>query len=176
MTGELIPAGTIRKAHGTGGAFLVVSDTIPAPEGDAVCPMFIDGPGGARRLDIVSARPVRDGLLIRCRDITRREDADALAGTTIRVPEEYLQPLDDWTFYTHQLIGMAVETVSGEPVGELVAVMQTGANDVYVVRNGAGKEQFIPAIRSVIRSVDPEQGRMRIDPLDGMLDGDGDAV
>lgn len=177
MTGKLVPAGVVRKAHGTDGAFLVVSEIFPAGFRAGDCPVYIEVSGESRRaLDPVSIRPVLNGVLVRCRTIDRREDAEALTGAVVWVPEDCLEPLDEGSWYTHQIIGLRVETVSGAPVGVVESVMKTGANDVYVVRSGTGAEELIPAIRSVVKSIDPDAGLMRIDPLEGMLAGDDHAV
>jgi len=63
-----------------------------------------------------------------------------------------------------------VRTATGEDLGELVEVMQPGANDVYVVRGPRG-EILVPAIGEVVTSIDLPAGIMVITPLAGMLDG-----
>ena len=65
---------------------------------------------------------------------------------------------------------MEVVTDEEERLGTLVDVMQTGANDVYVVKTESGEEILIPAIRDCIRSVDVEKGQMCIHLLPGLRD------
>jgi 16S rRNA processing protein RimM len=68
------------------------------------------------------------------------------------------------------LIGLAVVTDEGENLGELKDVLQTGANDVYIVKTAAGKEVLLPAIKDCILNVDLEKGEMLVHVLPGLLD------
>ena len=62
-------------------------------------------------------------------------------------------------------------TTAGERIGELVDVLATGANDVYVVRREGERDALIPATAEVVREVDLDGRRLVIEPLDGLLDG-----
>lgn len=74
-------------------------------------------------------------------------------------------------YYWQDLLGLTVVTDSGELLGVLTDIMETGANDVYLVRNSqTGREYLLPAIASVISNVDLQAGRMSITPLEGLLD------
>ena len=73
-------------------------------------------------------------------------------------------------YFIADLIGMKVSTDEGEELGTLSDVMQTGANDVYVISMTDGEEVLIPAIRDCIRDVDVEQGQMCVHLLPGLLD------
>ncbi|MBR1822636.1 MAG: 16S rRNA processing protein RimM, partial [Ruminococcus sp.] len=78
--------------------------------------------------------------------------------------------LDDDTYFIQDLIGMEVRDAdSGQVYGRLDDVMQTGANDVYVIK-GDDKEYLVPAIADVIVSTDLENDIMTIRPLDGLFD------
>ncbi len=72
-------------------------------------------------------------------------------------------------FYWHQVIGLSVEDVTtGQKLGTVTDILETGANDVYIV-NGDKGEILVPAIKSVVKRIDPEAGRMLIEPLPGLL-------
>lgn len=68
------------------------------------------------------------------------------------------------------LIGLKVVTDEGEDLGTLKDVLQTGANDVYVVEMTDGKELLLPAIKQCILKVDLEQQTMTVHVLDGLMD------
>jgi 16S rRNA processing protein RimM len=70
--------------------------------------------------------------------------------------------------YNYELIGLNVLTDNGDALGRLEEILETGANDVYVVRNEFGKEILLPAIPSVILDLDMEQRSMRVHLLDGL--------
>ena len=73
------------------------------------------------------------------------------------LPEE-LEPLPPGAYYHYQLIGMEVHEEAGSRLGDIVEVIFTGANDVYVVRDGK-RETLVPALANVIVSVDTDLDR-----------------
>jgi 16S rRNA processing protein RimM len=99
-----------------------------------------------------------------------REAAESLVGELIEIPESELPALPEGEYYTHDLVGMAVETSDGEPLGTLVEVLRTGSNDVYVVRREGAKDVLVPAIKDAIVSVDVPGKRMVVEPLPGLID------
>ena len=100
-----------------------------------------------------------------------RTAADALRGALIEIAEEELPALPEGEFYVHDLVGLSVVEADGDALGELVEVLRTGANDVYLVRREGARDLLIPAIPAVILDVDPAAGRMRIELLPGLLEG-----
>ena len=100
-----------------------------------------------------------------------RTAADALRDTLIEIAEDELPALPDGEYYVHDLVGLAVLDADGAAIGELAEVLRTGANDVYLVRREGARDLLIPAIPEVILEVDLAAGRMRIDPLPGLLEG-----
>ena len=88
----------------------------------------------------------------------------------IYVTRENAVKLKKEEYFIADLIGMKVSTDEGEELGTLSDVMQTGANDVYVISMTDGEEVLIPAIRDCIRDVDVEQGQMCVHLLPGLLD------
>ena len=99
-----------------------------------------------------------------------RDAAEALRGTLIEVDAQDLPPLPEHEYYVDDLVGLTVMTVEGAEVGELVEVLTTGANDVYVVRRPGERDVLVPAVEDVVREVDVEGGGMVIEALPGLLD------
>ncbi len=87
----------------------------------------------------------------------------------IEVKEINLPALPDNKFYHHQIIGLFVVTPEGEKIGQIAEIIETGSNDVYVVK-GPVKEYLIPAIKDVISSIDLSSGTVTITPMKGLLD------
>ncbi|MDX8046915.1 ribosome maturation factor RimM [Gracilibacillus sp. S3-1-1] len=77
--------------------------------------------------------------------------------------------LDDNEFYYHEIIGCQVETMEGELIGKVTEILSPGANDVWVVKQ-KGKEILIPYIEDVVKVVDMEEQRIKIEPMEGLLD------
>jgi len=122
---------------------------------------------------IQAARIQGGTVLLKLEDIGDRDVAAALRGAEIEVPTREAVSLPKGQFYWHQVIGLHVEdATSHEPLGEVTDIIETGANDVYIVRGTKG-EILVPAIKDVVKQIDPEAGRMLIEPLPGMLPGQG---
>ena len=84
--------------------------------------------------------------------------------------------LPEGEFYYHELLGLSVMDETGESLGKVTEIMQTGANDVYVVTNEAGHEILLPAIAEVILDVDLDSKIMKVHLLPGLVeDGDHDS-
>jgi 16S rRNA processing protein RimM len=122
-----------------------------------------------RVVTLEDVRKHKENILIKLSGIDTREAAAELRNASLCIPESDAEPLDEWTFFIHELIGLTVRTIGGDIVGTLKDVMQTGANDVYIVETVSGAEVLLPAIRDVIREVDLDAGEMVIDPLEGLL-------
>jgi 16S rRNA processing protein RimM len=99
--------------------------------------------------------------------IPDRDAAEALRGWIVQVPETEAWKLPRGRFYWHQIIGLRVVTTDGEEVGTVAEILETGANDVYVVKGGGG-ERLIPAIKQVVTEIAPERGEMVVALLPGM--------
>jgi 16S rRNA processing protein RimM len=107
-------------------------------------------------------------VLLKIEGCEDRTAAEALRGVLIQVPIEEAIPLQEGEYYEHQVIGLAVWTITGEPLGKVAEILYTGANDVYLVRAPDRKEILIPAIAGVILEVDLEAGRLVVELLEGL--------
>jgi 16S rRNA processing protein RimM len=97
------------------------------------------------------------------------ERARELNGWFIKVPREEAAPLPDGAYYWFELIGMEVVSESGETLGTIVDVFETGSNDVYVMKQGK-KEVYIPATKEIVKQVDRAAKRMVIRPIEGLME------
>lgn len=97
--------------------------------------------------------------------------AEQLVGSLVSIPLSERVSLPNDVYYLDQIIGLEVYTVQGEYLGCVHDVLQTGSNDVYVVREPkeGGREALIPALKTVVQKIDIEQGRMDVDPPEGLL-------
>ncbi len=115
-----------------------------------------------RRYELESGRVQgRGGLVAKLAGLDDRDAAVAEVGSLIQVSPEQLPALDDGEYFWHQLTGLVVENLDGKPLGTVDYLFETGANDVLVV--AGERERLIPYIPGVIREVDLEAGRMRVD-------------
>ncbi|MBI3971267.1 MAG: 16S rRNA processing protein RimM [Chloroflexi bacterium] len=109
------------------------------------------------------------GIILRLNTVTSREQARALFGTYLYVPESEAVPLPEGEYFVHQIIGLNVITTDGQPLGTVKEVLHTGSNDVYVVRGERG-EILLPAIKEVIKQVDLDAGTLLVELTPGLID------
>ncbi|MBN1659231.1 MAG: 16S rRNA processing protein RimM [Anaerolineae bacterium] len=98
-----------------------------------------------------------------------RTCAETMRGQLVQIPIEETAPLKDDEYYEHQIVDLEVWTSGGEQLGSVVEILYTGANEVYIVQTDGGSEMLIPAIDSVVRSIDLEAGRIVVDLMEGLI-------
>jgi 16S rRNA processing protein RimM len=111
-----------------------------------------------RDLALVTARPAHRNLLVRFEGVVDRKGASALTNGTLWVEDDRLPDPGPGMAYAFQLVGLAVETEDGRPLGTLAEVMASGAHPVYVVRGD--REWLLPATEQVVKRVDLAAGRI----------------
>lgn len=158
--------GRIRGAHGVHGELAVDPETDFPERFRRLTHVYL---GDSHRRAAVSSARVGGRIFLTLAGVTNREQAQALHGTELSIPREEAMPLADGQFYADEIIGLRVETESGQDLGEIAGIIDTGSNDVYVVR-GNGRELLIPAIQDVVLSLDPAGGRVVIRVVEGLLD------
>lgn len=99
------------------------------------------------------------------------EEAAALAGCTLAVPESEAVELEEGEFYDWQLEGCRVETVDGEEVGTVREVLHTGGEaHVLVILDGRGRENLVPLAQSICVEIDVDSRLIRVDAPEGLLE------
>lgn len=109
--------------------------------------------------------------LLKLKEIDSRDAADLLRELFVMVELENAVPLEEDEIYLYQLIGLNVQTEAGVQLGKLVEVLETGANDVYVVQGDRYGEVLIPVLDSTIVDTDIDQGRLIVNLPEGLLPG-----
>ncbi len=107
-------------------------------------------------------------VLVKLAGIDDREAADRLRTHLIRIPFRETEPLADGEFYLFQLLGMVVVTDEGEPLGQVSEIIQTGANDVFVVDGGPAGEILLPDTEEVVLAIDREQRQIIVHLIEGL--------
>ena len=125
--------------------------------------------GREARYEINWVKPHTGTPLLSLKGVTNCGQAKTIVGSELFIPESELPELDEDTYYWHDLIGIEVYTAAEEFLGRIESIIETGSNDVYVVKKDK-KEVLIPALESVVLEIDLEHKRMRVDLPEG-LDG-----
>jgi len=125
---------------------------------------------GDLSLTITDAKIVGKIPVIQFSSFTTRNSVESLKGSLIEILEKDLPELPENIFYIHDIVGLTVFTDDEEVVGEVIEVLQTGANDVYVIRPSIGKDVLIPALESVIVAIKIEDESLIIRSNTGLFD------
>jgi len=121
-----------------------------------------------RPMTLTSVRPHQLGLIVKFNGIETPEEAGMWRNQWVYIKAKDAPPLPDGKIYQYELIGFRVVDEYDNPLGELAEILETGANDVYVVRDDSGKEILLPAIPSVILDLDAGRRFMRVHLLEGL--------
>ncbi|MBO9709844.1 MAG: 16S rRNA processing protein RimM [Caulobacter sp.] len=139
---------------------------------------------GSFALTVASARPVKDGVVARCPEITTKEAADALRGLRLYVPREALPEPDEDEFYLADLIGLTVRhAATNDLIGKVKSVQNFGADDLLEITPALGGQTwYLPFTRAAVPHVKIAEGLLLADPPlmvgepEGPEEGDGDSV
>lgn len=166
MKKEYLEAGKIVTTHGIRGEVKIMPYT-DTPE--LLCEfdrLFIGR--DKSEVYIERIRPAKNMVIAKIEGVDTPEAAEKYRNKVLYMHRDDLE-LDEDTYFIQDLIGMEVRDAdSGEVYGKLADVMQTGANDVYVIKGD--REYLVPAIPDVIISTDIDSDVMTIRPLDGLFD------
>jgi 16S rRNA processing protein RimM len=122
------------------------------------------------KLVITSKRPHNEGLLLGFEGVTNPEQAGRYRNQVLSIAASEASELPHGAFYFHELLSLKVVDEVGNILGSLTEILETGANDVYVVTHSSGRELLIPAIPEVVVDVDLEGKTMKVHLLPGLLD------
>ena len=163
-----LAVGLLRRPHGVHGEILMeVYTDFPERLEDGTT-VFL----GAKHkpATIRHIRHHNEGLLFSFEGVDTPESAGLLRKQLVYVKTATRPALPAGQYYHHQMIGMTVVDDSGSELGKLTEIIQTGANDVYVVLSGTGKELLLPSIKQVVLDVDVESDRMIVHLIPGLLE------
>jgi 16S rRNA processing protein RimM len=166
---EYLVVGRVARPHGVRGA-LVVEPSSKVIE--SLRPGSIVFLGDSEHaFTIENIRPHHKRFLVTLDGIADRDEAEQYRELDVRLSFEDSEPLTEHEYYYWQILGMQVITDEEEQLGEVVDIIETGANDVYLVRDEQGTELLIPAISDVILEVNLEASVLSIRLLPGLRTG-----
>ena len=129
--------------------------------------LFRDLLGRETSYEIHWVKPHTGTPLVSFKGIANRDQAKTLIGAELFIPQSELPELDEDTYYWVDLIGIEVYTTTEEFLGRIESILETGSNDVYVVKKHE-TEVLIPALESVVLDIDLEHNRMQVDLPEGL--------
>ncbi len=163
---EFLAVGRVVRPHGLRGELLVqgISDLISSVTTSTTVYL-----GNDRVPTVVrGSRPHSKRFLLMLEGCEDRDTAELLRGEVIHIRYKEVEPLPKHVYYHWQILDMQVHTTDGEYLGKVIQIIETGANDVYLVQNEDGVDLLLPAIESVIMEVDLDKHRIVVDLLPGL--------
>ncbi|RME97945.1 MAG: 16S rRNA processing protein RimM [Chloroflexi bacterium] len=161
--------GRIVRAHGIRGELSVAVLTDFPERFSSTEWVFVGNQTEADPYRLQKYRWHKKHVLLTLEGVSDRTHAEQLAGQLVQVPVEDAVPLPEGSYYLYQLVGLSVFTTTGERLGMLVDILETGANDVFVVQNEMQQEILLPSIPDVLKSVDLNQNRITVELIDGLI-------
>ena len=125
---------------------------------------------GAKKIEITSARVHKNMLIMKIKGVDTIDDADRLRNKVLYMNRDDVE-LEEGAYFIQDLIGLdVIDDDTGERLGRVDDVSETGANDVYHVKTDDGNVYLIPVIPDVIREVSLEEGCVRIFRMKGLFE------
>ncbi len=169
-TGEpaYLAVGKVRRPHGVHGEVVAEIYTDFPENIIPKKPVFLGE--NYSKVVITSRRQHNEGLLLGFEGINSPEEAGRFRNQILYISTSEAHNLSEGGHYFHDLLDLKVEDEKGKALGSLVEILETGANDVYVVKDGSGRELLLPAIREVILMIDLDSKKMKVHLLPGLAD------
>lgn len=166
---DLLKVGVITTTHGVRGEVKVYPTTDEPERFLDLEYVLLDTGKELRRLDIKNVRFFKNLVILKFDGIDNINDIEKYKGRDLWIPREEAQELDEDEYYIADLLGMKVLLEDGSEFGTLKNVMETGANDVYIVDSVEHGEVLLPAIKECILDVDIETNIMTVHLMKGLL-------
>lgn len=166
---DMLQVGVITQTHGVRGEVKVFPTTDDVNRFKKLKQVILDTGKETMPLEIQSVKFFKQFVILKFKGIDNINDIEKYKRCSLYVTREHAVPLEEDEYFIADMIGMEVCTEDGNIFGTLKDVIETGANDVYVIENAEHGKVLVPAIKECIRSVDIEKGQMMIHLMDGLI-------
>lgn len=167
---EFLIVGTISSPHGVHGEVKVYPLTDDVLRFKKLKEIYLDTGKEQKLLHITGVKFSGTFVVLKFEEFTNRNDVENLRHKNLLVDRKHAVKCKKDEYFITDLIGVSVSRDDDSYLGELTDVIQTGANDVYVVKKEDGKEVLLPAIKECILNVDIENRTMKVFVMPGLED------
>lgn len=166
----MVMVGRVVRPHGLRGQVVIASETDFGADRFAPDAKVWREKGTAiSGLTVVDSHPQADRWIVAFENVTTVEEAEALRGVELRIPEDARMPLGPDEYYLYDLVGCEVRTEAGIEVGRVQAVY-TGAGGALLSVNRDGAEVLVPLVKAMCPEIDVAGRRIVVKPPEGLLD------
>lgn len=167
---QFLRVGVITSSHGVRGEAKVFPTTDDPKRFEALDEVMIRKNDTELHTKITGVRYANQLVIVKFDCFDAPEQIRGFLQADVMIDRKYGVPLEEGEYYIADLIGLNVVSDEGAALGVLKDVLQTGANDVYIVKTDSGKELLFPVIPDCIRNVDLEGGTVTVHVMPGLLD------
>ena len=167
---DLLKVGVITSTHGIRGEVKVFPTTDDAKRFKKLKNVILDNGKEKIDMEIATVRFFKNMVILKFKGIDDINDVEKYKKAELYVTRENAVPLKKDEYFIADLIGIEVTSDEGEALGVIDDVLQTGANDVYVIKKTGCQDLLVPAIKSCIKEVDIENQKMIVHLLAGLRD------
>ncbi len=167
---ERFQVGVITSPHGLRGEVKVYPTTDDPSRFKILKELILREKRSERVLKVRSVKFFKQFVILGFEGLNRIEDVESLRQCPLLVERKDAVPLEEDEYYIADLIGLSVRREDGTEIGTLKEVLETGANDVYVVGREGQKDLLLPAISQCILDVQPEEGFITVHIMEGLED------
>ena len=167
---ERFQVGVITSPHGLRGEVKVYPTTDDPSRFKILKELILKEKRSERVLKVRSVKFFKQFVILGFEGLNRIEDVESLRQCPLLVERKDAVPLEEDECYIADLIGLSVRREDGTEIGTLKEVLETGANDVYVVGREGQKDLLLPAISQCILDVQPEEGFITVHIMEGLED------
>lgn len=167
---DYLQIGKIVNIHGVHGEVKLIPLTDDPRRFEDLEWVFVEKGGSMARHDIFGVKYVKNSVVLKLSGIDTVETAEKYRDSFVMVDREHAVRLPEDAYFICDLLGLSVFDEKGKLLGKVDDVLHTGSNDVYQVKDEAGKEILIPALKSVVRGISIENQRIDVTLPKGLLD------
>lgn len=166
---DLLKVGVITTTHGVRGEVKVYPTTDEPERFLELDYVLLDTGRELRKLEIKNVKFFKNLVILKFKGVDNINDIEKYKGRDLWIPREEGQELEEDEYYIADLLGMSVVLEDGQKFGTLKDVMETGANDVYIIDSAEHGEVLLPAIKECILDVNLEKNIMTIHLMKGLI-------
>ncbi|MDE6889775.1 MAG: ribosome maturation factor RimM [Eubacterium sp.] len=167
---DLFQVGAVTGTHGLRGEVKVYPTTDEPKRYEVLKDVILDTGKERLSLKIAHVRFFKQIVIVKFAGLNDINEVEGFKGAKLYVSRENALELREDEYYFADLAGLRVQTEEGEQLGIVKDILQTGANDVYVVGREHKKDLLLPAIKDCVKEIDVEGGRMVVHLLPGLLE------
>ena len=166
---ERLEVGQIVNTFGIKGFVKVYPYVDDIKRFDNLKTIYLKSKNKENKFEIEEAKYQKNMVLLKLKGIDTIEQAEVLRNSYIEIERKDAVKLEEGQYFIADLLGLDVFIDTGEKLGTLDDIYNTGSSDIFVVKNELGKQFLLPHIDEVIKNIDLENGKITVHIIDGLI-------